>query len=77
MPLRELLAVVLGGLLGVVLIIAPRAALQLSVFLGPTRRKRGEYGSDGPVPDWGLWVVRAAGLACLGVAGLIAYQTFG
>ena len=43
---RELLAVVLGILLGVVLITVPQTALRLSVFVGPNRRRRGDYGTD-------------------------------
>jgi len=77
---RELLAVGLGALLGVALLAKPRAMLLLSVFVGPTRRRRhgGEYGSDdddddGPFGAWAPWFVRAAGLACLAVAGYIAY----
>lgn len=75
---RELLAVGLGALLGVALLAKPRAMLLLSVFVGPTRRRRhgGEYGSDGGEDlfgAWAPWFVRAAGLACLLVAGYIAY----
>ena len=77
MPLRELLAVGLGALLGVVLLVAPRTALQLSVVVGPTRRQRGEYGSDAPIPDRWVLAVRALGLASLAVAGFLAWQTFG
>lgn len=76
MPLREVLAVVLGGLLGVALLVAPRVALQLSVAMGPTRRQRGEYGSEAPIPDWWTLAVRGLGLVSLGVAGFIAFQTF-
>jgi hypothetical protein len=74
--LRELLAVVLGVLFGLLLIVAPRTALQLSVFVGPHRRRRGDYGSDQTIPDRWAWVVRAVGVACLAVAALIAYQTY-
>ncbi|MBX0296142.1 hypothetical protein [Haloarcula nitratireducens] len=74
--IRELLAVVLGVLLGVALLVAPRTALQLSVFMGPTRRRRGEYGTDDPISDTWTWVVRALGIACLAIAAFIAYQTY-
>ncbi|WP_208288405.1 hypothetical protein [Halobacterium sp. R2-5] len=73
---RELLAVVLGAALGLAMILAPRAALQLSVFVGPQRRRRGDYGNDEPIPDSWVWVVRALGVACIAVAGVIAYQTY-
>jgi hypothetical protein len=76
MPIRELLAVVLGALLGLALLLAPRAALQLSVVVGPTRRRRGEYGGEPQIPDWWVLAVRGLGLAILGVAGFIAFQTF-
>ncbi|MGB9964020.1 hypothetical protein [Halobacterium sp. CBA1126] len=74
--IRELLAVVLGAALGLAMILAPRAALQLSIFVGPNRRRRGEYGTDDTIPDTWAWLVRALGVACLAVAGVIAYQTY-
>lgn len=74
--IRELLAVVLGVLLGVGLVVAPRAALKLSVFVGPHRRRRGDYGADDPVPDHWTLLVRLAGVACLAVAGVITYQAY-
>lgn len=74
--IRELLAVVLGAVLGVALVVAPRAALKLSIFVGPHRRRRGDYGADDPVPDHWTLLVRLAGVGCLAVAALIAYQTY-
>lgn len=77
--IRELLAVVLGVLLGVALVAAPRVMLRASVFIGPTRRRRhdGPYGEDElSVSDRWLWVVRALGVACIAVAGVIAYQSY-
>lgn len=74
---RELLAVGLGVLLGIALLAKPREMLLLSVFVGPTQRRRrgGEYGSDAddPFGAWAPWFVRAVGLACLLVAAYIAY----
>jgi len=73
---RELLAVGLGALLGIALLVKPREMLLLSVFVGPNQRRRrgGEYGSDDdPFGAWAAWFVRAVGLACLLVAGYIAY----
>lgn len=72
---RDALAVVLGIALGVVLIVAPRTVIRLSV-LGGQRRRRGEYGSDGDLPDWWAWVARALGVACLAVAAVVAYQVW-
>ncbi|MCG1002085.1 MULTISPECIES: hypothetical protein [Halobacterium] len=74
--IRDLLAVVLGVLLGAAMILAPRAALRLSVFMGPNRRRRGDYGTDEAIPDWWAWLVRALGVVCLAVAGVVAYQTY-
>ncbi|AEN05323.1 hypothetical protein [Halolamina sp.] len=72
---RDLLAVGLGLLLGLVLLAAPRAAFHLSVAGGPQNR-RGEYGADGDVPARYRWLIRALGLVCLVIAGVIGYQTF-
>lgn len=76
---RELLAVVLGLGLGALLIAAPGQFLRASVFMGPQRRRRhdGPAGSDDqPYGDAVLWLVRAAGVACLAVAGYVAYTNF-
>jgi len=73
---RELLAIVLSVLMGAALIVAPRPALRLSVFVGPNRRRRGEYGTDDAIPDWWAWVVRVLGIACLAIAAVIASQTY-
>jgi hypothetical protein len=73
---RELLAVGLGVLLGVALLVKPREMLLLSVFVGPTQRRRrsGEYGDTGdPFGAWAPWFVRVVGLACVLVAVYIAY----
>ncbi|GAB7011100.1 hypothetical protein [Halorubrum trueperi] len=74
--IRELLAVVLGALLGIALITAPRTALRLSVFVGPNRRRRGEYGMEETVSNKWTWVVRALGVACLAIAVFITHQTY-
>jgi hypothetical protein len=73
---RELLAVGLGAILGVALLAKPKEMLLLSVFVGPTRRRRrsGEYGEDGdPFGAWAPWFVRFVGLACLLVAAFISH----
>lgn len=69
--LREWLAVGLGVVIGLFLLVAPGAAIKLSIAGGP-RPQRGEYGSDGSPPDHYLWLVRGLGVACLGVAAVIA-----
>jgi hypothetical protein len=73
---RELLAVVLGAALGVAALAAPRTALKLSVFGGPNRRRRGDYGADGAVSERSVWVVRALGIVCLLISASIAAQTY-
>ncbi|AKH97011.1 hypothetical protein [Halanaeroarchaeum sulfurireducens] len=73
---RELLAIVLGAALGVTLLVAPRAALKLSVFVGPNRRRRGDYGTDDTVSDQWVWIVRGVGVACLAISAYIAYLTY-
>jgi hypothetical protein len=46
------------------------------VFVGPTRRQRGEYGTDDAIPDRWAWVVRGLGVACLVVVAFIASQAY-
>lgn len=70
--LRDVLAVVLGILVGIVLIVAPRTALRASVFVGPQRRRRGDYGTDDVVPEMWVWGARVIGVACVGIAVYIA-----
>jgi len=70
---RQWLAVGLGVLLGVFLVVAPRASLKLSVLTGQGgRRRRGEYGDDADLPAAWVWATRGLGLVCLGVAAFIA-----
>ncbi|WP_049979831.1 hypothetical protein [Halolamina rubra] len=73
--IRELLAVALGAVLGLVLVVAPGPAIRLSVVGGPTQR-RGDYGTDKPVPERWRWIARALGVACLAIAAWIGYRTF-
>ncbi|MBX0298339.1 hypothetical protein [Haloarcula nitratireducens] len=72
----HLLAVVLGVLLGGALLVVPRTALQLSVFMGPTRRRCGDYGTDAPISHTWMWGIRALGVMYLAIAAVIAYQTY-
>ncbi|MFC6989224.1 hypothetical protein ACFQJD_11835 [Haloplanus sp. GCM10025708] len=73
---RELLAIVLGAALGVALLVAPRTMLRLSVFVGPNRRRRGEYGIDKAIPARWTWIARGLGVVCVAIAAFIAYQTY-
>jgi hypothetical protein len=76
---RELLAIALGALLGLVCIVRPTAVARLSVVGrtgGPTRDPRNEYGTDNDLTGWRRRIVQALGVVCIGVAAVIAYQTF-
>lgn len=75
---RELLAVVLGVLLGVALITVPQTALRLSVFVGPNRRRRGDYGTDNHdlLSDQWTLLICGLGVVCLAIALFITYQTY-
>lgn len=72
---RELLAVALAAVLGLVLVAKPNAALRLQWFTFDTSSGRhGEWGN----PDEGrqfdakwLWLVRAIGVVVLGFGALI------
>ena len=71
--LRQWLTVGLGALFGLLLLVAPRTALRLSVVSRPgRRRRRGEYGGEDAIPDTWVWATRAAGIACLAAAASIA-----
>ncbi|MFB6267070.1 MAG: hypothetical protein ABEI31_05365 [Halodesulfurarchaeum sp.] len=74
--IRDLLAVILGVAFGIALIAAPRTVLRLSVFIGPNRRRRGDYGTDGAIPDRWTWVARGLGVLCLALAAFIGYQIY-
>jgi len=75
--IRELLAVGLAAALGVVLLVAPRTAVRLSVFNTTATGRRGEYGADGAVPDRWAWVARGLGVACLVAAAAVAHGAVG
>lgn len=75
--IRDLIAVVLGVCLGLTLIAAPRVALRLSVVPGSHRGRRGDYGTDGNLPETWVWVVRLLGLGCLVVATGILWGAYG
>ena len=70
--IRQWLAVGLGALFGLFLLLAPRAALKLSVVTGGPQRRRDDYGADDALPNWWVWATRAIGVACLAVAAYIA-----
>lgn len=74
--LRELLAVVLGAALGLALLVAPRPFIRLSVVGSSNQRRRGDYGTDDTIPDRWTLIARGLGLLTLGIAGVIAYQTY-
>lgn len=69
---REILAIVLGVIVGVALLVAPRTILKVSVFVGPQRRRRGDYGTEAIVPDSWVWGARLIGALCIVMALFIA-----
>lgn len=70
--IREMLAVVLGVIVGGALLLAPRTLLKVSVFVGPQRRRRGDYGTEAIVPDSWVWGGRLIGVICVIIALYIA-----
>jgi hypothetical protein len=70
---RELIAIALGLCLGVALVVVPRTALRLSVFLGPQQGRTGEYGTDAEISELWAWVVRLLGVVCLVIAVAILW----
>lgn len=74
--IRDLLTVTLGVALGLALIVAPRTVLRVSVFVGPSRRRRGEYGTEDVVPGRWTQIARGLGLASVLFSAFIAYQVY-
>jgi len=75
--LRELLAIGLAAMLGVVLVVAPRPVIRLQLaWMDPTSGRHGEWGDgDGrELQTWWVWAARAVGLAILAVGGFVAAQ---
>ena len=70
LPVRELLAVVLGALLGLVMIAYPQLIVQVHT-VGRRPRTPGPAGPEGETDAKWLWLVRLLGVACLGVAAVI------
>ena len=73
--IRELLAIGLAALIGLLLVLKPAAALKLQWFtFDTTSGRRGEWGNadhDQEFAGWMLWGVRAVGLLVVGFGGLI------
>jgi len=67
-PVRELLAVVLGAGLGLFMLAYPRVIVKVHA-VGRRPRTPSPAGPD--VDDKWLWVVRVLGVACLVVAAVI------
>jgi len=69
LPVRDLLAVVLGVLLGLVMIAYPQLIVQVHT-VGRRPRTPGPAGPDETDAKW-LWLVRLLGVACLGVGAVV------
>lgn len=74
--LRQVLAVGLGLVLGVLCVAFPQAVIRLQTAGRVQGSRRGPYGEDGEFPATWTWVVRALGVACLAVAGYVAVRGF-
>jgi hypothetical protein len=70
LPVRDLLAVGLGAVLGLVMIAFPQVVVRMHL-LGRQPRTPGPAGGDADVDTKWLWLVRGLGVACLGVAGIV------
>ena len=79
LPVRDLLAVGLGAVLGLVMLVYPQLLIRLHT-LGRQPRTPGPAGpADGAAETdakW-LWLVRLLGVACLGVAAVIGAGLLG
>jgi hypothetical protein len=76
LPVRDLLAVGLGAALGLVMIAFPQLVVQMHT-LGRQPRTPGPAGGDSDVDGKWLWVVRALGVGCLGIAAVIGAGLLG
>lgn len=72
---RELLAIVLGVILGLVAIAYPGALLSIQTA-GTRPDRRNEYGQGNATSDRAKRVVQLLGLVALVVAAVVALQTF-
>jgi hypothetical protein len=70
LPVRDLLAAVLGVLLGLLMIAYPQVIVQVHT-VGRRPRTPGPAGPDGDTDAKWLWLVRVLGVACLGVGAVI------
>ncbi|MGB9986649.1 hypothetical protein [Salarchaeum japonicum] len=71
--IRELLAVALGVVLGVLLLVYPQAFIRIQTLGRVPHDRHGHYGSDDAPSGW-VRVVQLIGAACLLVAGYVALQ---
>lgn len=73
--IREILAIVLGALMGVVAIAYPEALLSIQTA-GTRPDRRNEYGQEGATTDRAKRFVQLLGVLALVVSAVIAYQAF-
>ncbi len=74
---RSALAATLAIGIGLVAVVAPGAVVRLQfAAYGPTTGRHGEYGGEREIDDRLRWLVRAVGVAVLGVGVYLAAQPF-
>ncbi|GAB3688329.1 hypothetical protein GCM10028857_22360 [Salinarchaeum chitinilyticum] len=74
---RDLLAIVLAGVLGIALVLKPEAVLRLQWFLfdASTTGRSGRWGDDDgtlELKSWHRWAARAVGAIVLAIGAAIA-----
>lgn len=72
---RELLAVGLGALLGIVALVYPEALLRIQTA-GTRPDRRDEYGQGGHTSTRAVLLVRLLGAASIAIAVVVALQSF-
>jgi len=65
-PIRDLLAAVLGIGLGLLLVVYPEAVVRVQTVGRVPGDRTGEYGQDATVPDTWRLIVRVLGVVVLG-----------
>jgi len=73
-PVRDLLAVVLGVGLGLLLVAYPRVIVRVHTVGRTPRSPPGPAGEDAAIDDRWLWLVRALGAGSITVGLVVGYR---